>query len=91
VTAGSGRSNHYYCPALKYRSASPELNKYDAHRMTRPLRERIEYQRPSPLSSEVEVDEIYVTVCHTGHPSAVKNARIHGKCLFSGFLAALEA
>lgn len=49
------------------------LNKDDAQRMTRQLREGIECKQPLPvLSGEVEADEVYVVAGHKGHPEAVK-------------------
>ena len=60
---------------LSNRQIAQELgmNKDDAQRMTRQLREGIECKQPLPvLDGEVEADEVYVVAGHKGHPEAVK-------------------
>lgn len=49
------------------------LNKDDAHRMAQVLRSGVVENKPqTPLSGEVECDEVYVVAGHKGHPEAVK-------------------
>ncbi len=56
-----------------------DLNKDDAQRMTRQLREGIEAKQPPPLlTGEVEADEVYVVAGHKGHPEAVKKNNAKG-------------
>jgi hypothetical protein len=63
---GLNLSNHQIAQEL-------DLNKDDAHQMTRQLREGIVEKKPEvSLSEEVECDEVYVVAGHKGHPEAVK-------------------
>jgi len=49
------------------------INKDDAQKMTRQLREGIVTKKPEPqLSGEVECDEVYIIAGHKGHPEAVE-------------------
>lgn len=50
-----------------------DINKDDAQKMTRQLREGIVTKKPEPqLSGEVECDEVYIIAGHKGHPEEVK-------------------
>lgn len=50
-----------------------DINKDDAQKMTRQLREGIVAKKPEPqLSGEVECDEVYIIAGHKGHPQEVE-------------------
>jgi transposase-like protein len=50
-----------------------DINKDDAQKMTRQLREGIVTKKPEPqLSGEVECDEVYIIAGHKGHPAEVQ-------------------
>lgn len=50
-----------------------DINKDDAQKMTRQLREGIVTKKPEPqLAGEVECDEVYIIAGHKGHPEEVQ-------------------
>lgn len=50
-----------------------DLDKDDAHQMSKQLRTGIVERKPTPkLSGTVECDEVYIVAGHKGHPEAVK-------------------
>lgn len=50
-----------------------DINKDDAQKMTRQLREGIVMRKPVvELSGEVECEEVYIVAGHKGHPEAVQ-------------------
>ena len=50
-----------------------DLNKDDAQRLTKQLREGIECAQSVPvLSDELEADDVYIVAGHKGHPEAVR-------------------
>ena len=55
------------------------LNKDDAQHMAEVLRTGVVDKKPeTPLSGEVECDEVYVVAGHKGHPEAVKKRADQG-------------
>lgn len=57
-----------------------DLNKDDAHNMTRQLREGIVTRKPkTKLGNDIECDEVYVIAGHKGNPGAVKRKGRKGR------------